>query len=135
VAFLFFLRRIFSVTYLMQHPAVPRRLKTLPVIAFVYLIFPRDLIIDFRPFGLLDDLIVVSILLSIFINKGQQYVANYDKGKSDSIDADFQVLMHEAGRSPDEPPSSSPDPDAPASDKPGDDEDDDTPHEDLRSHQ
>jgi uncharacterized membrane protein YkvA (DUF1232 family) len=145
VAFLFFLRRITSVAYLMQHPAVPTRLKALPVIAFVYLIFPRDLIIDFRPFGVMDDLIVVGILLSIFINKGWRYVADYDKGKSESIDADFQVLMHEEGRTPGEPsassdssasspPSGEPaagEPDAPTNDAP----DDDTPHEDLRSHQ
>ncbi|MDA1173447.1 MAG: DUF1232 domain-containing protein [Chloroflexi bacterium] len=134
MAFLFFLRRIFSVAYLMRHPAVPRRLKALPIFAFVYLIFPRDLIIDFRPFGMMDDLIVVTVLLSIFINKGQQAVADYEKGKSDSIDADFQVLMHEEGRATDGPPSSdpsSPGPDAPDPDEPGDD----TPHEDLRSHQ
>ena len=137
MAFLFFLRRIFSVAYLMRHPAVPRRLKALPIFAFVYLIFPRDLIIDFRPFGMMDDLIVVTVLLSIFINKGQQAVASYDKGKSDSIDADFQVLMHEEGRATDEPSSAaSSDPDAPTPDAPASDSpDDDTPHEDLRSHQ
>jgi uncharacterized membrane protein YkvA (DUF1232 family) len=100
MAFLFFLRRIFSVGYLMSHPAVPMRLKSLPAIAFVYLIFPRDLIIDFRPFGVggIDDLVVVTVLLTIFINKGLANVARYDKRKSDSIDADFRVLERKKGR-------------------------------------
>lgn len=140
MAFLFFLRRIFSVAYLMQHPAVPTRLKALPIIAFTYLIFPRDLIVDLRPFGLLDDLVVVSILLGIFIHKGWAYVANYNEKREDSIDADFQVLMREEGR----PSRAQPHADtAPAGDAldppgatraPGDGPIDDTPHEDLRSH-
>jgi hypothetical protein len=126
----------------MQHPAVPARLKALPAIAFVYLIFPRDLILDLRPFGMLDDMVVVSILLGIFVNKGWQYVGLYDKGKSDAIDADFQVLMQEEGRpteeAGDDPLSATPPPSAgpPAAAAPGDNgvADDDTPHEDLRTH-
>jgi uncharacterized membrane protein YkvA (DUF1232 family) len=143
VAFFFLLRRIFSVAHLMQHPAVPTRLKALPVIAFIYLIFPRDLILDLRPFGVLDDMVVLSILLGIFINKGRQYVGLYDKGKSDAIDADFQVLMQEEDHPTEEPggdpPSATPPPSAgpPAAAAPGDNgaADDDTPHEDLRNHQ
>jgi uncharacterized membrane protein YkvA (DUF1232 family) len=140
VAFLFFLRRIASVSYLMSHPAVPRRLRALPIIAFIYLIFPRDLIVDFRMFGVFDDLIVVSILLSIFIRKGWAYVEGYNEKRSDSIDADFQVLMRDQGRpssssgaSDTKPPGAGPaaDAGAPSADS---DADDDTPHEDLRSH-
>jgi uncharacterized membrane protein YkvA (DUF1232 family) len=138
LAFLFFLRRIFSVGYLMSHPAVPRRLKVLPVVAFVYLIFPRDLIIDFRPFGVMDDFVVVSVLLTIFINKGWAYAARADKGKGDAIDADFQVLMRGEGRSTGDPSASAPGsgPDAPADEpRAGDGPADDTPDEDLRSRQ
>jgi uncharacterized membrane protein YkvA (DUF1232 family) len=126
LAFLFFLRRIFSVGYLMSQPAVPRWLKGLPVIAFVYLIFPRDLIIDFHPFGVMDDLVVVGVLLTIFINRGSGYVARYDRGKGDAIDVDFQVLVREEACSTGDPSAPAPDPDTPA---------DDTPNENLRSHQ
>lgn len=132
MAFLFFLRRITSVAFLMSHPAVPTRLKALPIIAFVYLIFPRDLIIDFRLFGVLDDFVVVSVLLSIFISKGWAYVDGYNEKRSGSIDADFQVLMQEEGHSSGAQGAADADP---APESPTDDPaDDDTPHEDLRSH-
>ena len=143
MAFFFLLRRIFSVAHLMQHPGVPARLKVMPAIAFVYLIFPRDLILDLRPFGVLDDMVVVSTLLGIFVNKGWQYVGLYDKGKSDAIDADFQILMPEESPPTEEaggdPPPATPPPSAvpPAAAAPGDNgaADDDTPHQDLRTHQ
>ena len=116
----------------MSHPAVPTRLKALPIIAFVYLIFPRDLIIDFRLFGVLDDFVVVSVLLSIFISKGWAYVDGYNEKRSGSIDADFQVLMQEEGHSSGAQGAADADP---APESPTDDPaDDDTPHEDLRSH-
>ena len=69
----------------MSHSAVPNRLKVLPVIAFIYMIFPRDLFIDFHPFGLADDLVAVSVLLSIFINKSWKYVDKQKLEKSDEI--------------------------------------------------
>ena len=116
MAFLFFLRRIFSVGYLMSHAAVPRRLKALPVIALLYLILPRDLIIDFHPFGVMDDLIVVAVLLTIFINKGFGYVSHYDKDKGNAIDADFQVLTRQRESSTGDSSASGPDPDVPADD-------------------
>ena len=103
LAFLFFLRRITSVAFLMSHPAVPTRLKVLPVLAFIYLIFPRDLFFDFRAFGILDDFVVVSVLLGIFINKAGKHVLEYNERRFDSIDADFQVLVREEGGPEDAP--------------------------------
>ena len=124
----------------MQHPGVPARLKVLPVFAFVYLIFPRDVLFDFRPFGFIDDFVVASILCGIFISKGWQHVAHYEKGKSDSINVDFQVLMREEqsprndgrdDRSADPGPRSGPSGNAePESKNTGED---DTPYKDLRS--
>ncbi len=114
----------------MSHSAVPNRLKVLPVIAFIYMIFPRDLFIDFHPFGLADDLVAVSVLLSIFINKSWKYVGGDGKKKSDAIDADFEVLIHEEKRSEgDAFPDSSRDSDVTYTE--GSVED--TPHDDLRS--
>jgi uncharacterized membrane protein YkvA (DUF1232 family) len=126
VALLFFLRRLFSVVYLMSHPAVPLWLKALPVLAVVYLIFPRDLVPDFFrfPFGIFDDLFVVGLLLGIFINKGWDYVDRDGKRKDDSIDTDFQVLGRDGpasnGRRAYEDPAKAP-------------EDDRPPRSDLRS--
>ena len=37
------LRRLLTVVYLMTHRAVPLHLKALPVLALIYLLFPRDL--------------------------------------------------------------------------------------------
>ena len=93
MAFFFFLRRFFSVVYLMRHPAVPVYLKALPVLAFLYLIAPRDLIPDFRPFvGQVDDLVVIGLCLGIFTSKGWQHILRERQGKDDAIAVDFEVL-------------------------------------------
>lgn len=124
----------------MQHPGVPARLKVLPVFAFVYLIFPRDVLFDFRSFGFMDDFVVVSILCGIFITKGWQHVARYEKGKSDSIDVDFQVLVREEKSPRNEGPDDRSAEHGSRSGPPGDaepesnnTEEDDTPDKDLRS--
>ena len=106
----------------MQHPAVPKRLKALPIAAFIYLMFPRDIIFDYRFPGAIDDILVVTLLLGLFVSKATPYVIAKDKEKSDSIDAEFKVLMREEHRA-------SPDADAPT-----DPEDDGTPNDDLRKH-
>ena len=48
MAMFLLLRRLLTVVYLMTHPVVPVRLKALPLLAFLYLVFPRDLWFDFR---------------------------------------------------------------------------------------
>ena len=93
MALFFFLRRLFSVVYLMTHHAVPTRLKLLPIIAVAYFMSPRDLIPDFVPFiGRLDDLIVIGVLLAIFTTKGWQHVLREQKGKADAIPVEYEVL-------------------------------------------
>jgi uncharacterized membrane protein YkvA (DUF1232 family) len=92
LAIFFFLRRLFSVVYLMTHPAVPASLKALPVIAFLYLIFPKDLFFDFRPFGHVDDLIVIAILLGIFTTKASNAILRAQKTKDDAILVEFEVM-------------------------------------------
>ena len=130
VALFFVIRRLFSVVYLMSHPAVPVRLKVLPIFAFIYFIFPRDLIFDFRPgIGHLDDLVVIGVCLGFFINRGWRYVLEEQKRKEDSILADFEVLdrvddAHPHDGHVDEEPRWDP-ADAPEDDRP--------PTEDLRN--
>jgi len=92
LALFYFVRRLMSVVYLMTHPAVPFWLKTLPVIAFLYLIFPRDLFFDFRAFGHVDDFIVITVLLGIFTTKAARYVISEQKHKDGAIPVEFEVL-------------------------------------------
>ena len=98
MALFMFLRRLASVVYLMTHPDVPLRLKTLPVLAFAYVVFPRDLFLDIRPFGLglIDDLIVVTVLLGIFTSRGLYHIERAKKGKDDAIPAEFEVVEPDA---------------------------------------
>ena len=91
-----FLRRLASVVYLMTHPEVPLRLKTLPVLALAYLVFPKDLFLDLRPFGLIDDLIVVTVLLGIFTSRGWYHIERAKKGKDDAIPTAFEVVEPDA---------------------------------------
>lgn len=87
-----FLRRLLTVAYLMTHPAVPLRLRLLPVAALFYFLFPRDGLFDFRALGLLDDVVVALFLLGVFTSKGWGYVLRAQKRKNQTIRADFEVL-------------------------------------------
>ncbi len=114
-----FLRRLLSVVYLMTHPAVPMRLKVLPILAFIYLAFPRDLWFDFRAFGFLDDFIVGGLLIGTFVNKGWARVLAAQKKRDDTIPAEFRVIDEDDTPSGDGAPSSdgaSPADDAPPTD-------------------
>ena len=92
MALFYFVRRLLSVVYLMTHPAVPLRLKLLPFIALAYLIFPRDLIFDFRAFGYFEDFIVITVLLSIFTTKATGHVVRDQQHKDGAIPVEFEVL-------------------------------------------
>ena len=105
-----FLRRLTSVVYLMTHPDVPLRLKALPVLALAYVVLPRDLFLDFRPFGLIDDLIVVTVLLGIFTSRGWYHIERAKKGKDDAIPTAFEVV--EPDGEPDGEPDAPDDADA-----------------------
>ena len=96
MALFMFLRRLASVVYLMTHPDVPLRLKSLPVLALAYVVFPRDLFLDFRPFGLIDDLIVVTVLLGIFTSRGWYHIERAKKHKDEAIPAEFEVVDPDA---------------------------------------
>ncbi|MQG37055.1 MAG: DUF1232 domain-containing protein [SAR202 cluster bacterium] len=53
---------------LLRDRRVPAFTKIIPVMAFLYLVMPNDIIKDFIPIlGHLDDLIVVSLLLLLFV--------------------------------------------------------------------
>ena len=118
-----FLRRLLSVVYLMTHPAVPVHLKVLPVLAFIYLVFPRDLWFDFRAFGFLDDFIVGGLFIGTFVNKGWARVLEAQRKRDETIPAEFRVINEddpppaEGAPSDDPPPGDAPDEDgAPSSD-------------------
>ena len=100
MAMLMLLRRLLSVVYLMTHPAVPLRLKALPVLALLYVLFPRDMVFDFRAFGFLDDFVVAGLLIGVFTSKGWERALNAESKRDGAIPADFHVL------DPDAPPSS-----------------------------
>ena len=108
MALLMLLRRLLTVVYLMTHPAVPLRLKALPVLALLYVLFPRDAVFDFRPFGFLDDFVVAGLLVGVFTSKGWERVLNAKNKREDVIPADFHVLDPDAPPTAD-PPSSGPD--------------------------
>lgn len=68
---------------LLRDRRVPLFTKIIPVIAFLYLAWPTDIIKDFIPIlGHLDDLIVVSLLLLLFVAASPgQVVADQTIGK------------------------------------------------------
>ena len=103
MALFMFLRRLASVVYLMTHPDVPLRLKALPVLALAYIVLPRDLLFDFRAFGFIDDLIVVTVLLGIFTTRGWHHIEQAKKRKDSAIPAEFEVVDPSSEEPPDEP--------------------------------
>ena len=68
---------------LLRDRRVPLFTKIIPVMAFLYLAWPTDIIKDFIPIlGHLDDLVVVSLLLLLFIAASPgQVVADQTIGK------------------------------------------------------
>ena len=53
---------------LFRHPRVPLRLKAIPVLTALYVAHPFDLVPDFLlGFGQIDDLLIVTISLALFI--------------------------------------------------------------------
>ena len=59
-----------------------------------YFILPRDLILDLAPLGLLDDLLVFSLLFSLFVSKSTTFLRGKNKNKveDDSIHiTDFEL--------------------------------------------
>ncbi len=110
MALLAYLRRLRTVAYFMTHPAVPLLLKALPIVALGYVLFPRDLLLDFRAFGFVDDAVVVVLLLSVFTSRAAESVARAGKAKQEAVPADFVVLGDDApggtrGGAHDQPPS------------------------------
>lgn len=91
-----FLKRLLTVVYLMTHPSVPLRLKALPAAALAYILFPRDVLFDFRAFGYLDDVLVATLLLSIFTARGWAQVLEAERTKREAIPVDFEVIDDDA---------------------------------------
>ena len=96
---LILLRRMLSVVYLMTHPAVPYKLRALPVIALVYFLWPRDLFFDYRPFGFVDDLVIGFILLAVFTARAWPYALKADHRKEEmrkeAVKVEFKVVEEE----------------------------------------
>ncbi|MDE2837546.1 MAG: DUF1232 domain-containing protein [Chloroflexota bacterium] len=108
MAMFLFLRRLLTVVYLMTHRAVPLHLKALPVLALIYLLFPRDLWFDFRAFGLIDDLIVGGLLIGTFVKRGWNHVLTAQRERDDTIPAEFRVIDDNDAPSSEGAPSGDP---------------------------
>ena len=87
--------RFGALVYLMRHPLVPRWVKAIPVLALFYVVWPRDLLLDFPPqVGFLDDFIVVLILTNVFFWLAPRYARRpEDDGRT--VQADFHLLDEE----------------------------------------
>jgi uncharacterized membrane protein YkvA (DUF1232 family) len=72
-------RQVRLVFYLMKDPEVPVYLKILPLLGFLYILFPIDIITDVVPvLGQLDDLTILVIGSKVFIEMAPpQVVARY----------------------------------------------------------
>ncbi|MBL76549.1 MAG: hypothetical protein CL763_06480 [Chloroflexi bacterium] len=77
--------KLISLGFLIFNKSVPLRYKILPFLGMLYLIFPRDFIIDMSFFGLVDDAVVFFILASLFISKSSSYLRNKAKNPDNSI--------------------------------------------------
>jgi uncharacterized membrane protein YkvA (DUF1232 family) len=71
---------------------IPKRYKAIPVIAFLYLIIPLDLLPELRILGVgyFDDLFIVYLLLRWFENICEKYIE-----KKKYINADYNVKEKE----------------------------------------
>ena len=89
---IYHLPRFFTLTRrLLADPRVPFFVKTLPYAALAYVIMPIDLLPDFvrGPFGHLDDLVVVYLLMKAFFNLCppeivQEHLATVSKRKGEA---------------------------------------------------
>jgi uncharacterized membrane protein YkvA (DUF1232 family) len=54
---------------LMRDSRVPIWMRAIPILGLIYLISPIELMVDFAllPFGILDDLVVIILCLTIFV--------------------------------------------------------------------
>ena len=96
--------RLLSVAYFMVHSAVPLRLKLIPILVGIYVLNPRDLWFDARPFGLIDDAVVAVILLSMFSARASKHVMQAASQKQEAIAVDYE-LIEDAGESAEADPS------------------------------
>ena len=94
-ALLFVFSRLGALVYLMTHPRVPLWVKALPVLAFLYFIWPVDLLFDFPPgIGHIDDFIVIMVLLNAFFWLARPYTTRPPPSSSDGkiVQAEFHVI-------------------------------------------
>lgn len=81
---------------LLRDNEVPVYLKLLPLAAFIYILFPADIIPDFLvPFGQLDDITAILVGAKMFIEMAPQDIVNrhirtmrmqYDSANLDDVD-------------------------------------------------
>ena len=119
-ALLFVFSRLGALVYLMTHPRVPLWVKALPVLAFLYFIWPVDLLFDFPPgIGHIDDFIVIMVLLNAFFWLARRYAARPPPSPSDGkiVQAEFHVI------DPEDAGQGAQDEDAQDEDAKGEDED------------
>ena len=123
-ALLYVFSRLGALVYLMAHPRVPFWVKLLPVLAFLYFIWPVDLIFDFPPFiGHIDDFVVVLLLFNAFFWLAQRYAGRPPPDPDDgrTVQAEFYVVDPDGGAGQEDTEDDKPVDDSPADDSPADD--------------
>ena len=93
-AVLYLFGRTAALVYLMFHRRVPLWVKVIPWAAFLYLLWPRDFILDFPPIpGLLDDLLVGFLLLKVFFWLARRAARPpRQEPPDDAVPAEFRVI-------------------------------------------
>ena len=94
-ALFYLFSRFGALVYLMRHPRVPLWVKAIPVLALFYVVWPRDLILDFPPgIGHIDDFVVVLLLTNLFFWLAPKYAQRPAPPAHDgrTVQADFHVL-------------------------------------------
>jgi uncharacterized membrane protein YkvA (DUF1232 family) len=91
-------------------PKVPMWVKTVPLLALAYVIFPFDFLPDFFPgIGQLDDLTVLLVFMWAFLQLCPAEVVRDVRGDGNVVDASYKVVKDDA------PPAAPPDQIAPPS--------------------
>jgi len=96
------LRRQFRlIMELMRDRRVPAWKRVIPVVGFVYLISPVELLpeVGLFPFGLLDDLVVIVLCLTLFVSLVPREIVDDHLSWLDAADITIDDL-HEARRLP-----------------------------------
>jgi uncharacterized membrane protein YkvA (DUF1232 family) len=97
-----FKRQLRLIAELMRDARVPLWMRAIPVLGFLYLISPIELLPDISllPFGILDDLVVILVCLTIFMAIAPQDVVDDHVSWIDAADITVDDLQDARRRLP-----------------------------------